>query len=315
MVQKPGVLEKRDMIRVVAPASSELDNPTGFGKGIAKLHELGFKVSLGDCVRELRALGYLSGTDRERAEELNEAFRDDEVAAVFCATGGYGTPRMLPYVDYNLIKSKPKVFLGYSDITALHIAIHQKSDLVTFHGPMIISMGSEFSDYTEKCLIRAVTNPEPLGEVTNPIDGPIIKTITDGTASGKLVGGNISLMAATLGSPYEIDTKNRLLFVEEVDDPPYLIDRNLTALWLAGKLQDAAGIIVGEIVRSKPKENEASLSLWDMLRDRIGLTGKPAVYGFCFGHGAHHLTFPIGVEARLDATEGTLWIEENATEG
>jgi len=314
MIQKPVCLKKGDMIRVVAPASSELDNPAEASKGIAKLRELGFEVSLGDCVRELRTSGYLSGTDRQRAEELNEAFRDDKVAAVFCVTGGYGTPRMLPYVDYELIESKPKTFLGYSDITALHIAIHQKSNLVTFHGPMVISMGSEFSDYSEKWLLRAVANPEPIGEITNPIDGPIIKTITEGTASGKLVGGNISLMAATLGSPYEINTKNKLLFMEEIDDPPYLIDRNLTALWLAGKLQDAAGIIVGEIARSKLREGEASLTLWEVLRDRIGLAGKPAVYGFSCGHGKHHLTLPIGVEARLDATKGVLLIEENATE-
>ena len=314
MTKKPVCLKKGDMIRAVAPASSDLDNPAEASKGLVKLRELGFQISLGDCVRELRASGYLAGTDRQRAEELNEAFRDDKVAAVFCVTGGYGTPRMLPYVDYDLIESKPKIFLGYSDITALHIAIHQKSNLVTFHGPMVISMGSEFSDYSEKWLLRAVGNPEPMGEVTNPIDGPIIKTITDGKASGKLVGGNLSLMAATLGSPYEINTKNKLLFVEEVDDPPYLIDRNLTALRLAGKLEDAAGIIVGEIVKSKLREGEVSLSLWDVLRDRIGGAGKPAVYGFSCGHGKHSLTLPIGVEARLDATKGALSIEENATE-
>jgi len=314
MVQKPVCLKKGDEVRVVAPASSELNNPAEASSGLAKLRELGFKVSLGECVKKLNASGYLSGTDEQRADELNEAFRDNEIAAVFCITGGYGTSRMLPHVNYDLIKSNPKIFLGYSDITALHIAIHQKSNVVTFHGPMIISMGSEFTDYSEKWLLRAITNPDPIGEISNPVDGPIIKTITEGAASGQLVGGNISLMASTLGSPYEIDTRNKLLFVEEIDDPPYLIDRNLTALWLSGKLQEAAGIIVGEIVRSKPREGEASLSLWDMIRDRIGTTGKPAVYGFVCGHGKHHLTLPIGAEARLDATKRVLSIEENATE-
>jgi len=312
MVRKPKALRKGDRIRAVAPASSELDLPGGINKGIAKLTELGFEVSLGDCVKKVRAFGYLSGTDLERAAELNEAFRDDEVDAVFCVTGGYGTPRMLPYVNYEIIKSKPKIFLGYSDITALHIALHQKSDMVTFHGPVV---GSELTEYTQQWLIRALTRPEPLGEITNPSDGPIIKTITDGEASGNLVGGNISLIAATIGTPYEVDTRDKILFIEEVDDPPYLIDRNLTHLWLAGKLQETAGIIVGEIVRSKPRDYDASFSIWDVLRDRIGSVGKPAIYGLCCGHGTHHLTLPLGVRARLDATQGRLWIEEPATGG
>jgi muramoyltetrapeptide carboxypeptidase len=315
MVRKPAVLKKGGMIRAIAPASSDLDHPYDLSNGLAKLRKLGFRVTLGNCVRRLRILGYLSGTDQERAEEMNEAFRDDEIDAVFCVTGGYGTPRMLPYLDYDLIKSKPKIFLGYSDITALHVALSRKSDIVTFHGPMIMSeLGSELTQYTEKWLLRAVTSTEPLGEIANPIDGPIIRTINDGKASGKLVGGNISLIAATLGTPYEIDTKDKLLFIEDVDDPPYLIDRNLTHLLLANKLQDAAGIIVGEIVRSKPKENGASLTVWDVLKDRIGSSGKPAIYGLCCGHGKDHVTLPVGVEARLDATEGRLWVVESATQ-
>lgn len=314
MVQKPAVLKKGGMIRAIAPASGDLDYPHDLSKGLTKLRELGFNVSLGNCVRRLRTLGYLSGTDSERAEEMNDAFRDDGVDAVFCVTGGYGSPRMLPQLDYDLIRSRPKIFLGYSDITALHIALNQKSDLVTFHGPMIMSeMGSEWTEYSEECLMKAITKAEPLGEITNPIDGPIIKTINDGQASGRLIGGNISLIAATIGTPYEIDTKGKLLFIEEVDDPPYLIDRNLTHLWLANKLQDAAGIIVGEIVRSTPKPSEASRTIWDVLIDRIRSIGKPAIYGLCCGHGKHHVTLPVGLEAKMDATEGRLWIEESAT--
>jgi len=301
------------MIRAVAPASTE-KNPAALSKGIAKLRELGFEVSLGDCVRKLRTWGYLSGTDEERAEELNEAFRDEKVDAIFCVRGGYGTPRLLPHLDYGLIRLNPKILLGYSDITALHLALHLKSDLVTFHGPMIASeIGSEFTGYTEKSLLRALMDPEPLGEITNPMDGPIIKTINKGEATGTLVGGNLSLFVKTLGTPYEVDTKGKILFLEDVDDPPYRIDGNLTHLMLAGKLQDAAGIIVGETLKCEPKDPEPSLNLWDVLRDRIGSTRKPAVYGLCCGHGVHHVTLPVGVKARLDATNGRMWIEESAT--
>jgi muramoyltetrapeptide carboxypeptidase len=313
MTRKPTALRKGDVIRAIAPASSEPDQ-SELGKGLLRLRELGFEVTLGDCVRKLRTHGYLSGRDNERAEELNEAFRDDNVDAVFCVTGGYGTPRILPYLDYDVIRAKPKIFLGYSDITALHIAINRKADLVTFHGPMIFEMGTKLTDYTEKWFLRAVTAPDPLGEVANPADGPIIKTISEGKASGTLVGGNLALVVAALGTPYEIDTKGKILLIEEVDDPPYLVDRNLTHLWLAGKLQDAAGIVVGECVNCLPRQTtEPSLTLWDVLQDRIGSTGKPAIYGLCCGHGTHHLTLPIGVQASLDATQGRLRIEESAT--
>jgi len=308
MPQKPTVLRKGDMIRVVAPASPEED-PSSLNKNLVKLRELGFNVSLGQCVRKLRTLGYLAGTDEERAKELNDAFRDDKVDAIFCVTGGYGTSRILPSLDYDLIKSNPKIFLGYSDITTLHIAMHQKSDLITFHGPLLTS---EFTDYTLTWLLRTLKDPEPLGELTNPSDGPIIKTINEGKASGKLVGGNLTLMACTLGTPYEIDTKNKILFLEDTQEPPYRIDRYLTHLWLGHKLQDAAGIVVGEFTKYEPTQTP-SLTLWDVLKDRIGGSGKPAIYGLCCGHGKHHLTIPSGVEARLDATERRIWVEESAT--
>jgi muramoyltetrapeptide carboxypeptidase len=313
MVQKPAVLHKGDMIRAVAPASTEKD-PSILNMGLAKLRALGFNVTLGECISKLRTWGYLSGTDAERAEELNEAFRDDSVDAVFCVRGGYGTPRMLPYVDYDLIRSNPKVFLGYSDITTLHITMNQKSDLVTFHGPMIASdMGSEFTGFTEKSLLRALQDPEPLGELANPTDGPIIKTINEGEASGKLVGGNLTLITDTLGTPYEIDCKNKILLLEDTGGPPYEIDRDLTHLFLARKLQDAAGIILGEFTKYDLTNKEPSLTLWDVLKDRIGGTGKPAIYGLCCGHGKHHFTLPMGVETRLDASQGRIWIEESAT--
>jgi muramoyltetrapeptide carboxypeptidase len=308
MVQKPVALRKGSTIRVVAPASPEED-PSILSRDLAKLRELGYNVSLGECVRKLKTHGYLAGTDEERADELNEAFRDDKVDGVFCVTGGYGTSRILPSLDYDLIKSEPKVFLGYSDITTLHIAMHQKSDLVTFHGPMVTS---QFTDYTQSWLLRTLQNPEPLGELTNPIDGPVIKTINEGKASGKLVGGNLTLMTHTLGTPYEIDTKNKILFLEDTEEPPYRIDRYLTHLWLGNKLQDAAGIIVGEFTKYDPTQTP-SLTLWDVLKDRIGGSGKPAIYGLCCGHGKHHLTMPIGVDARIDATQRKVWVDESAT--
>jgi muramoyltetrapeptide carboxypeptidase len=301
------------MIRAVAPASSET-NSAALNMGLEKLRELGFKVTLGNCVGRLRTRGYLAATDKERAEELNEAFRENTVNAVFCVTGGYGTLRMLPYLDYEMIKTHPKVFLGFSDITALHVALNQKSDVVTFHGPMIASeMGSEFTDYTEQWLLRALQENTPLGELTNPVDGPLLKEINEGEAKGKLIGGNLSLMAHGLGTPYEIDTKGKILLIEDTDEPPYRIDRYLTHLWLANKLQDAAGIVIGEFTNYQVTSNEPSFTLWEVLRDRIEESGKPAMYGLCFGHGKHHLTLPIGVEARLDATHRRIWIEEAAT--
>lgn len=313
MLQKPAAVHKGSRVRVIAPASSERDS-SKLNKGLAKLRELGFNASLGGCVGKLRSWGYLAGTDKERAEELNEAFSDDTVDAVFCATGGYGTGRILPYVDYELIRTNPKILLGYSDITALHIAINQKSDLVTFYGPMVASeMGSEFTDYSEKWMLRAIQNSEPLGELTNPNDGPLIKTISEGEASGDLVGGNLSLMASTLGSPYEIDTKGKILVLEDTDEPPYRIDRYLTQLWLANKLHDAAGIIVGEFTSYELTKDEPSLTLWEVLRDRIGASGRPAIYGLSCGHGRHHLTLPLGVKGRMDASDGRAWIEESAT--
>jgi len=313
MIQKPKSLRKGSVIRAIAPASSE-STPAALSKGLSRLQELGFTVTLGNCVRKLATRGYLAGTDRERADELNQAFREETVEAILCICGGYGTLRILPYMDFDLIRTHPKIFVGYSDITALHVAFRQKSGLVTFHGPMIASeMGSEFTDYTEKWLLRALQESSPLGELTNPVDGPILKTINEGEVAGELVGGNLTLIAHGLGTPYEIDTKDKILLIEDTDEPPYRIDRYLTHLWLANKLQQAAGIIMGEFTNCQPQDNKPSPTLSEVLRDRVEEIGKPAVYGLCFGHGKHHSTIPMGVRARLDATQRRIWIEDSAT--
>ena len=308
-MKKPKALQKGDVIRAVAPSSSEHDL-AALNKGLTKLKELGFNVSFGECVRKMRTKGYLAGSDTERAAELNEAFGDESVDAVFCVEGGYGALRILPLLDYEVMKSHPKIFLGYSDITALHIAMNHKAELVTFHGPVICS---EFSAYTEKWLLRAITEPEPLGEIQNPAEGPFIKIINEGEASGELVGGNLSLIVKTLGTPYEIDTRNRILVMEDTEEAPYRIDGYLAQLSLANKLKDAAGLVVGEMTKYELKDSRPSLTLWDVFQDHIGSTGTPAIYGLCFGHGTHHVTLPLGVRAKLDANQGRLRIEEPAT--
>jgi len=253
----------------------------------------------------------------ERLDDLHAMFRDNEVDAVFAIRGGYGSMHILDRVDYDLIHRNPKIFLGYSDITAMHLAINKQAKLVTFHGPITLS---RFTDYTQKYFRKALFQTQPIGTITNPPEsnelrpGHPLRTIRPGIATGPLIGGNLTLISNTMGTPYEIDTRGRVLFLEDVDEEPYSIDRMLTHLRLAGKFDGVAGVIFGECQDCGPKDYKPSstipFGLGEVLDNILGALKVPVLYGLTIGHTDDQLTLPLGVAATLDATKGTLEIKE-----
>lgn len=258
-------------------------------------------------------------TIEHRASDLNAMFADPEVRGVFCIRGGYGAGQILDRIDYDLIRRNPKVFIGYSDITALHLAIQQKTGLVTFHGPITTS---RFTPYTQDCYRRALFSTAPLGALTNPPEtntlrpSHSLRAIRGGKARGALIGGNLSLICATMGTPYEIYTRGRILLLEDVEEQAYSIDRMLTQLRLAGKLDQAAGIVWGECtdcgVRDYKPSTASPFGLSETVDTILKTVKTPVLSGLTIGHTNDQLTLPIGVTATLDADRGTLTIEEAA---
>lgn len=307
---KPKVLAKDAVIGIIAPASGGSEQRAI--AGIQWLKEQGFQVKLGASI--MNSFGFLSQPDAIRVAELHQMFADPEVAAIVCLRGGYGSMRLLEQLDFELIKKNPKIFVGYSDITALHIAIHQRTGLVTFHGPMVASdMGPDFSAYSWKAFFHAVMSPTPLGTIPLPEHAPAPFCLYPGIAEGELVGGNLSLLAATLGTPYEIDTTDKLLFLEDVAEAPYRIDRMLTQLLLAGKLQTAAGIVLDVFAGCEKETATPDFSVLEVLQERLTPLSIPVLAGLYFGHTPDKATLPLGVKAKLDSEKGLLIITESAT--
>lgn len=294
MTMKPAGLQAGDMIGVIAPAS-----PPDMEKlkhAILFLKELGLRVKVGKHINSLN--GYLAGTDEERIEDIHEMFADEEIKAIICARGGFGTARIADRLNYDLIKNNPKIFWGYSDITFLHTAIYQKAGLVTFHGPMLSSdIGvKEVHDLTKESFKQLFSAaPIEYSEVISPIE-----IINEGKAEGKIIGGNLSLLVSTLGTPFEIDTKEKILFIEEVDEEPYQVDRMLNQLKMAGKLTDAAGILVCDFNNCVPREGTNSWTLDYVLEDYLKPILKPAMKGFKIGHCSPNIAIPIGVKGKID---------------
>ena len=306
---KPKRLCPGDTIGVIAPASP--GESEFLMAGVLWLEQQGFRVRLGKTVEQNQ--GYLAGSDADRASDINGMFSSPEIDGIFCLRGGYGTMRLLNLLDYDCIRTHPKVFIGYSDITALHLSIGQRTGLVTFHGPMVASdMGKGLSEYTLDSFCRAMTASEPLGAMSNPPLSPPPVFIAPGRAQGNLIGGNLSLIVSTLGTPYEINTRGKILCLEEVGEVPYRIDRMLTQLLLAGKLQDAAGIVVAACADCD-KDDSPGFTLEEVLQDRLGGLNKPVLYNLHFGHTADKVTLPMGVMAVLDNEIGGLFITETAT--
>lgn len=298
-----------DTIGIIA-TSSPVDQEL-LPKAIAEVEALGYKVKVGETCKQSYG-GYLAGTPEQRADGLNAMFADDEVDGILCLRGGYGAPQILPLLDYDCIAQNPKLFVGYSDITALHTVFGQNANLATLHGPMAASdLAHGLDDWSKSYLIRALSEPEPLGDLINP-PGEEIVCMVEGCASGPVVGGNLTLVAALMGTPYQLDTRGKLLFLEEIDEEPYRVDRMLTQLALGGVFEDCAGVILGTWTNCEPKKREG-FSVWDVVQNIVVPYEKPTIWNIQIGHGAVNMALPFGVEATLDATAGKLTIEESVT--
>jgi muramoyltetrapeptide carboxypeptidase len=307
-VKKGTALQLHDTIGLIAPASP--GPKERLQKAKEKIEALGFKVKIGDSCYGTYG-GYLTGTPEERVEDLHRMFADEEVNAVMCLRGGYGTPQLLPYLDFDLISRHPKLFIGYSDITALHIAFLQNAGLVTLHGPMGSSDFAEgLDDFTIDSIMRALTEEQPLGEIVNPAGFPM-HCMVEGKAGGAIVGGNLSLICALMGTPYELDTKGKLLFLEDVGEEPYRVDRMLTQLALAGKFEDAAGIIFGTWTDCEANKHPDGFSVEEVLTNIIKPYGKPTIFNVQAGHNLPMITLPFGVHASMDAAGRTLVVTES----
>jgi muramoyltetrapeptide carboxypeptidase len=309
--RKPRRLVPGDTIAMISPSGPATHPgggpPADIEETRRRFFAAGFRTVLSP--HALDARGYLAGADADRAGDLQAMFTDPGIHGILCVRGGYGAHRFLDALDYALIRRHPKVFIGYSDITALHMAFYTQAEFVTFHGPMTRAI-AQTDPHDFLGLLRAVTRAEPLGPLVNPPAGPRIETLVPGVAAGELIGGNAALLTALLGTPYQPEFAEKILFLEDVGDQLYRLDRKLAHLRLAGVLRQVAGIIIGEC-RYSPEEGPA-LSLRQILDDLIVPLGKPAIYGLACGHGSYHHTLPVGVQARLDATEGILSIEESA---
>lgn len=309
-MQKAKKLKFGDTIGLIAP-SGAVRTEGAIQRAAEETIRMGFRVKLGASAGQ--KYGYLSGIDDIRANDINTMFADDEVDAIVCLRGGYGAMRILDKLDYDLIAQHPKIFVGFSDITALHIAFQNKCSLVTFHGPMAAAnwASKPLDDFSRNSMYRALMNTDPVGELINPPEYPR-ETVNPGQAEGLLTGGNLMLMASSLGTPWEIDTKNRILFIEEVGERTYCVDRMLTQLRLAGKFDDCAGIVFGNFTDCPIEYPEYGLSLDEIIRDVVSPCGKPVFTGLRCGHCSPNLTLPFGVKCSLDADNCTLTVLESA---
>lgn len=302
-------LQFGDTIGFIAP-SGVIREEGAIERAGEAAERMGFKVKFGASSHG--HYGYLAGDDEARAADVNAMFRDDTVDAIVCLRGGYGTMRILDRIDYDLVRANPKIFMGFSDITALHIAMLEKSGLVTFHGPMGASNWADgLEEFTQAQMYRALMADAPLGDIPNPPEYPRA-TVTPGTAEGQLVGGNLSLICGLLGTPWELDTRGRILFIEEIGEHTYCVDRMLTQLRLAGKFDGCAGIVFGNFNGCNVEYEQFGCTLEEIIRDVTAPCGKPIFTGLRCGHCRPNLTLPFGVNARMDADKCTLEALESA---
>lgn len=293
-------LKKGDTIGLIAPSGPE--SYEKIKSSIELFKNLGFKVKEGKHIRD--KWGYLAGNDEDRVHDFNDMFLDDTVDMILCIRGGYGTMRILSMIDFNVVKDHPKIFAGFSDITTLLNIISSKCSLVTFHSPMCTS---NFLDkVTSESFFSTIMDGYKSYTIKNPEGFPTTYKGTITEVSGQLVGGNLSLISGTMGTPYEIDTKDKILFIEDVGEDPYKIDRMLTQLLLANKLQECKAFILGQFTRCTLPHYERSLTLQEVIEDRLLSLNKPTLIGLQCGHSYPRLTLPIGAKVSVNFKSGII---------
>ena len=324
-------LRPGDTVMFVAPSGPLDRERVALASG--RLQAMGFRVTVPSDL--YRQDDYLAGTDDQRAAELLAAFRDPEVAAIFPGTGGYGATRILDQLDYELIRQHPKVLIGFSDITALHVAIQQRTGLVTFHTPNPMwGLGSPdgLSDYSAHWFWRAIlsdryTGTSGPGYVISPrawaeertaerlqqvCQLPVPRALSPGRAEGRLIGGNLSLVAALMGTPFEPELNGRILLLEDVGEAPYRVDRMLCTLQSAGKLDEVAGVVLGTFTRRENEDTSGEVrTIAQVLAEYFSDRHYPVLSGFPVGHHVCNATLPLGARYALDADEGSLTLLEN----
>lgn len=306
---KPPRLRPGDLIGIVSPASTIAD-PARIQRGVAYIERQGYRTVVGEHV--LKSYGYLAGTDEERAADLHAMFLNPEVKAIMCIRGGYGTPRLLPHIDYRLIARFPKIFVGYSDITTLQLALWKKCGLVTFQGPMVgVDMSDGLDAFTEELFWRLLTSRRKAGSVL-PEDEPA-STLWPGKGSGILLGGNLAHLVASVGTPYIPSFKGAILFLEDIGEEPYRVDRMMSQLRHAGILRSAAGILGGNFTDCGIKDPaKPTLTVDEIFRELSVLAPTPFLTNLSFGHESKKITMPIGIKVRMDAEKKTLDFLEGA---
>ncbi len=310
-VIKAKAISHGSTIGVISPASRPTDDEK-YKNGMRYLKEGGYQVV--ESKHVLDNYGYLAGTDTERADDFNLMFKDSQIDAVICSRGGYGSPRIVEAIDLDLIQKNPKVFVGYSDITVLNLAIFAKTGLVTFSGPMLaVEMGKGIDPFTEKSFWDRVTAENSSARLDNPSEMPI-QIYKQGQAEGRLLGGCLSLINVVLGTPYCPDFSGAILFIEDIEEEPYRIDRYLAQLRMAGILNKISGLVIGQFVDCKPHDPEKpGLELSAIFDDYFSRLDIPIVSNFAYGHIPVKHTIPTGVMAKIDTEAGeVLTLTESA---
>lgn len=297
----PNKIKKGDTVAIIAPSSPV--SRTDADRSKQFLENAGYIVKMGECVYK-NLHGYKAGSGDERAKDINEMFSDKEVKAIFCIRGGDTSSHVINKIDINLVKENPKIFVGYSDVTNLNIFFNQKANLITFHGPMVKSnMINDYDDFT-KSSFESTINMEDSMYLQNP-EGEEFKVICNGKAEGIIIGGNLALITSMIGTPYEIDTKGKILFIEDIYENVTRVDRMLHQLKFSNKINDAASIIVGDF-SDCINEYDPSYGINELLEDFFSGLDKPVMYNIKCGHCFPTSTIPLGALCELDTYNRTI---------